>query len=127
MDTDCPSYMMCNGSLNVCMRQSVFNSTHEGLGFFLFALSMGLCTVSGIGGITLGVVILVHYFELALIQAMAVANLAIFLDCLVRYFFVLKKYNPEKPNMFVIDYPMMVILLAATLAGNQLGLQVLLA
>lgn len=79
---------------------------------------MGLFTVAGIGGITVGVFIVVIFFGFGLTQAVAITNLLILSCAATRYFYTLNWMNPDKPYVVLVDYSIATILMVACLAGN---------
>lgn len=97
----------------------------EIIAMIVLPLVMGLFTVSGIGGVTVGVLLVVYFMGFQIQQAIAITNLVIFMCAATRCLWTVGDRHPEKPHVVMIDFSMATILMGVCLAGNQVGLQIL--
>lgn len=79
---------------------------------------MGLCNVAGIGGGAIDVPLVMLFFGFGIRQAIAIANMIIFMGAVVRFVYNFKERNPNKPHVVVVDYSLATIMMATTLAGS---------
>ncbi len=83
---------------------------------------MGLCNVAGIGGGVIDVPLVMLFFKFGTRQAIALSNMIIFMGTVTRFIYYFNERNPNKPHVVLVDYSLASIMMATTLAGNQIGI-----
>lgn len=53
--------------------------------------------------------------------AVAISSFSIFVTTLASFMLNFKKKHPDKPNVVLIDYPLVTIMMPVVLAGSQVG------
>ena len=125
IDEDCPHhpYFKCGISKpNVCGHKKLFPPTRLEIGgYFVFAIIKALSNIAGIGGGGVSVPILMGMFYFDTKPAVAISSFAIFITTLATFIINFRKKHPEKPNVVIIDYSVVTIMMPCTLAGSQIG------
>lgn len=125
VDTDCDDYpyFKCGVKTpNVCNHKKVFPA--RGLeigGWFAFAAFKALSNIAGIGGGGVSVPMAMGFFHFDTKPAIALSSFMIFITSLATFFLNFRSKHPEKPNMVLIDYNIVTIMMGTTLAGSQIG------
>jgi len=125
IDADCPRhpYYKCGiVKPGVCSHKKLFPPVGLEIGgYFVFATVKALSNIAGIGGGGISVPILMGMFNFDTKPAVAISSFAIFITTLASFIVNFRKMHPEKPNVVVIDYSLVTIMMPCTLAGAQLG------
>ena len=87
----------------------------------MFAIVKAISNIAGIGGGGVSVPIIMGMFFFNTKQAVAISSFAIFITSIASFLLNFKKKHPEKPNVVVIDYPIVTIMMPLVLAGSQVG------
>lgn len=120
-------YYYCSTAEGLCYRKNLFPATTlEDIGFAVLALLMGLCNVAGIGGGPIDVPLLMGFFFFGTKEAVALSNMVILFGAVTRYIYGLNERHPDKPHCVMIDYSVATVMMALSLAGNLLGVQLIL-
>ena len=125
VDTDCddyPYYKCGVKTPGVCNHKKVFPA--RGLeigGWFVFAAFKALSNIAGIGGGGVSVPMAMGFFHFDTKPAIALSSFMIFITSLATFFLNFRSKHPEKPNMVLIDYNVVTIMMGTTLAGSQIG------
>ena len=61
------------------------------------------------------------FFHFDTKPAIALSSFMIFITSLATFFLNFRSKHPEKPNMVLIDYNVVTIMMGTTLAGSQIG------
>ena len=120
-DTDCDDYPYFRCGVKTpgtCSHKKVFPATHLEIGgWFAFAFFKALCNIAGIGGGSVTVPMDMLFFHFGTKAAVAVSSFTIFTTSLATFFLNFRSRHPEKPNMVLIDYNIVTIMMGTTLAG----------
>jgi hypothetical protein len=122
-DSDCGDmpYWICSPQ-NICIHKQVLPVTAlEMLGLLVFAIFMALSNIAGIGGGGVAVPLLMGFFHLDTKPAIAISSINIALTTLTRFILNWHRKHPEKPNVAIIDYNIVTIMMPTCLAGAQIG------
>lgn len=124
-DADCPNppYFFCGlNRPGLCDHKKLFPPTGlEVGGWFVFAFVKAISNVAGIGGGSVSVPIIMAMFFFDTKKSVAISSFAIFVTSLTAFLLNFRKRHPEKPNVVVIDYPLVTIMMPLVLAGSQVG------
>jgi uncharacterized membrane protein YfcA len=125
VDFDCDGYpwKVC-GSRHpgVCGHKQVFPIMGiEAFGIAIFSACMVLSTIAGIGGGGVAMPIIMATFKFTTKPAIGISSFSMFLTTFSRFIMNYKERHPEKPNVVVIDYDLVAIMMPTTLAGSQIG------
>jgi hypothetical protein len=122
-DADCPSFYHCGTAKpGICVHKSLFPpKTVEIEGYFVFAAVKALSNIAGIGGGGISVPILIGMFGFGSKQAVAISSFSIFITTLATFVLNFRKMHPEKPQVVIIDYSLVTIMMPLVLIGAQLG------
>lgn len=124
-DMDCGDYpyKLCGlVEPNVCAHKQILPVTFlEMIGLVTFAAFMALSNIAGIGGGGVAVPLLICFFHLDTKEAIAVSSLNIAITTLTRFILNFHRKHPEKPNVSVIDYNILTIMMPTCMAGAQIG------
>ena len=123
MDCGDYPYKLCGiHEPNVCSHKQIFPITFlEVIGLITFAAFMALSNIAGIGGGGVAVPLLIGFFHLDTKEAIAVSSLNIAITTLTRFILNFHRKHPEKPNVSVIDYNILTIMMPTCMAGAQIG------
>jgi hypothetical protein len=118
--SDCPEFFECGTEeAGICSHKQLFPPKPvEVGGYFVFAILKTLSTVAGIGGGGKSVPILIAMFGFDAKQAVAISGFAIFITTMSAFAINFKKKHPEKPNVVVIDYNLVTIMMPLVLIGS---------
>ena len=129
VDNDCQGfpYEVCKSDTGdtpkkVCKHKHVFLPTGlEIAGWFVLPLLLIVTNVGGIGGGFLAIPVVQLFFRFDAKAAVAITSMIIFTSTLASFIANFKKKHPQKPNVVLIDYPIVTIMMPLVLAGSQLG------
>lgn len=125
VDTDCedyPYYKCGRKTPGMCSHKKVFPATGLEIGgWFVFAGFKALSNIAGIGGGGVSVPMAMGFFHFGTKPAIALSSFMIFITSLATFFLNFRSKHPEKPNMVLIDYNIVTIMMGTTLAGSQIG------
>ena len=130
-DTDCDDYPYMKCGVNekkpgICSRHKLFPPTGlEVGGWATFANFKALSNIAGIGGGGVSVPMAMGFFHLETKPAIALSSFLIFVTGLSTFLLNFKSKHPEKPNMVLIDYNIVTIMVGTTLAGSHIGAMLL--
>ena len=121
--SDCPKFFECGTKKpGICSHKSLFPPTNAEVGgYFVFALIKAISNVAGIGGGGISVPIVMGMFGFDTKPAVAISSFAIFITSLASFIINFYKRHPEKPNVVVIDYNLVTIMMPLVLVGSQIG------
>jgi uncharacterized membrane protein YfcA len=118
-DSDCPSFYHCGiKEQGICSHKALFPPKNvEIAGYFVFAVVKALSNIAGVGGGGISVPILIGMFGFETKRAVAISSFAIFITTLASFLLNFKKMHPEKPNVVMIDYNLVTIMMPLVLIG----------
>jgi hypothetical protein len=125
VDEDCPRHPFYKCGVHTpgeCGHKKLFPPTGLEIGgYFVFAFVKAMSNIAGIGGGGVSVPILMGMFGFDTKPAVAISSFAIFITTLASFVINFRKKHPEKPNVVIIDYSVVTIMMPCTLAGAQVG------
>ena len=86
---------------------------------------MGLSNIAGIGGGGVAIPIIMATFHHTTKPAIGISSFSILMTTIARFIMNINEHHPEKPNVVVIDYDLVAIMMPTTLAGAQIGALIL--
>ena len=123
VSSDCPQFSECGTKKpGICSHKKLFppESTEIG-GYFVFAVIKALSNVAGIGGGGISVPIVMAMYGFETKSAVAISSFAIFITSLASFIVNFYKKHPEKPQVVLIDYNLVTIMMPLVLVGAQVG------
>ena len=87
---------------------------------------MSLCYLAGIGGGGIIQPLIQAFYRFPIKQAIAIAQFTIVCFTVFRFITQIFKKHPEKRFLVLVDYGMASVMMPATLAGTQIGTQIIL-
>jgi len=87
---------------------------------------MTLCVIGGIGGGGIHIPMIELFYSFNSKAAAAISSGTIVMSALTKYLYYWKQRDPLKPGVIVVDYGIATVMMPATLAGSQIGTQLVL-